>query len=112
MVKKDSVKKLHIYPQEDLNDSVEVMGTTQGLEALRDAINEALEWSNQSGEAQVKASDGEKYDIRVIQLNLPGTLKILPLPYTHPFNTAMWEHYWDSAKKIPSEIWNNIKNQD
>ena len=73
---KEDLGLLHIYAQEREHGSVWIVGTRIGLTALRDAIDQALKagagWTPSGYVAEghfVMASDGEGYDVRVIQDN-------------------------------------------
>ena len=67
---------LHIYAQVHEHDGAWIVGSRIGLTALRNAIDQALKdgsgWTASGYEAEgdyVMASDGEGYDVRVIQDN-------------------------------------------
>lgn len=54
---------LHIRPQLTYHAEATIVGTSDGLEALRDAVNAAL--AEGAGKATVFASDGEGYNLAV-----------------------------------------------
>lgn len=58
-----SYAQLHIYPQEFEHCDATIIGTRNGLLALRDAITEALEKGN--SEATLLQNDGEGYSLRL-----------------------------------------------
>lgn len=69
------VPGVHVYPQLMWHCTASIIGTREGIEAVRDAINEALA-KNDRASAEVMASDGEGYDliIEVIDEALFDTL--------------------------------------
>lgn len=68
---------LHIYGQHFYHTPATVRGNRQALEALRDAINAALEAKSGQARASVFAADGEGYGIDVHRVN---TMKALGTP--------------------------------
>mgnify|MGYP000704624513 CR=1 FL=1 len=54
---------LHIRPQNWSHDLVEMVGTSEGLEAAKAAIETAIQ--TKSGECCLYASDGEGYPLRI-----------------------------------------------
>lgn len=72
---------LHIYAQGAWHDSAYIVGTREGLHALRDAVNDALEMEGQSRSATVFTSDGEGFHVHVIRETEDGMLRYV-LPYT------------------------------
>lgn len=57
--------ELHIYGQKWWHDEVVILGTTQALKFIRDAINEALK-QNIGESDPVMTNDGEGYTVRVV----------------------------------------------
>jgi len=76
----DALPWLHIYGQSMWHDQASIVGTVAGLEALRDAINAAIERG--TGKATASVSDGEGYFIEVVRA--AGPTLMAPLPYTDP----------------------------
>lgn len=71
---KEDIKLLHIYAQDHEHDGAWIVGSKEGLIALRDAIDQAIQtgvgWTPSGYESRgVMATDGEGYDVRVIQDN-------------------------------------------
>ena len=77
-MEEDTTPYLHIYGQELWHDPATILGTLQGLVALREAITLALSRPDGIVEASVFASDGEEYAISV---RCVTTLKEYALPY-------------------------------
>lgn len=84
---------LHLYSPSGPHGEGWVAGNVEGLVALRNAIDKALEASTAA--AQVESSDGEEYTILVINTN-----KELSSPYTeygtsgsHPYQILGAEGY-------------------
>lgn len=57
--------KLHIYGQTYFHEHAFIVGNKEALEALRDAIDDALEVGSREGETTVATSDGEGYVLKV-----------------------------------------------
>jgi hypothetical protein len=72
MGKQDSTPWLHIVPQFSFHGEAEIRGSSDGLRALRDAIDAAL--SGGAGEATVFASNGEGYGVTIVRCNTVGAL--------------------------------------
>lgn len=68
----DTLEWLHIYGQFCWHSDANIRGTREGLTALRDAINDALETGE--GKAAVVASDGEGYPVIVTRVNTCAAL--------------------------------------
>lgn len=59
------MKLLHIYGQVDEHSPVLIVGTSEALVALRDALSQAITDPQVRTNVAVMASDGEFYDVRV-----------------------------------------------
>lgn len=68
----DTYNFLHIYGQYAPHCFATIRGTRQGLEALRDAIEDAIE--SGSGTASVIPSDGESYRVEIYRVGTLGAL--------------------------------------
>lgn len=62
---RDDTPWLHIRSQFTYHAEAEIRGTREGLTALRDAVNEALEGG--VGEGRAYASDGEGYGLFIVR---------------------------------------------
>jgi len=71
---------LHLYAQDMQHDPAAIVGTREGLEALRDAITRALD-TGQPASAPAMTDDGEHYGAVVVPVT-PAQMDGLPLPYT------------------------------
>lgn len=60
---------MHVYPQTYPHSSPLIRGNRKALEALREAIDDALGTRGKEGGAKVFARDGEGYTVRVIQVS-------------------------------------------
>lgn len=77
------MKLIHIYPQESWHMDAYIVANREGLQALKEAIDEALDRENAEVEAFV--SDGEGYEIEIILNDSPwGSTfwKQVAVPYT------------------------------
>ncbi len=94
--------QVHIYGQPSWHDNAHVIGNRAGLEALRDAINDALRTGAQ--QAEVYATDGEGYGIKVVEL-ADAILDEMPLPYTDPEAREMVTKPWpDVVRRAVIEL--------
>ena len=70
---------IHIYAQKQFHDTAYIVGTPEGLKALRDAIDKAL-----GGEVdtclKTTTSDGEEYNLWVVTESFMWNF--LQMPYT------------------------------
>jgi hypothetical protein len=57
--------KLHIYGQSIWHDHAFIVGNTEALTALRDALDAALQPGAAVGEVSMFTSDGEGYELKV-----------------------------------------------
>lgn len=77
-----SIPWLHVYAQSRQHSPAKIRGTTEGLKALRDALNTAIEHGGKAtGEAQtspVYAWDGEGYVVEIQRVNVIDLLGSLP----------------------------------
>jgi hypothetical protein len=110
------IKLLHIYPQYQWHCEAYIVGNTEALTELRDALNRAIE----SGKAEttgkkdgVFVSDGEGYDVVVIPVNEPWeseTWNKLMYPYSDPIasgyviNEKGEETGWGKDRIHPAEL--------
>ena len=96
-----SMNLLHIYAQEAWHDDAFIVGNRLGLEALRDAISEALEKGRARADAYV--TDGEGYEIKILCEDLEWKEDFwnnLSLPYTdEPAKDAR------PNREVPWDIW-------
>lgn len=89
---------LHIYSQEAWHDDAFIVGNTEGLKALRDAINQALKRQSnrsQSVSGPVSVSDGEYYTTVIVKIDTDWQeeeWRELAVPYT-------WEHAKERNEK-------------
>lgn len=72
--------ELHLYPQAFWHGDAALVGTRKGLEALRDALNEALA-KDAPASAEMFAADGEGYTVHVIPAD-PDLMGRTRCPYT------------------------------
>lgn len=68
----DKAAWLHVYGQHFYHGPAMLRGNRAALEALRAAVDQALEAG--TGEAEVFASDGEGYHVQVHRVNTMATL--------------------------------------
>lgn len=96
----EASRTLHIYPQTSWHEEAWAVGNRAALEALRDAINRALE-SNKPEGVTMFANDGEGYRVLVVPLEDSDvdTLKLAyheePTPWQgrHPVEVVGTEEY-------------------
>ena len=92
---------LHIYAQEAWHDDAFIVGKRLGLEALRDAISEALEKGRARADAYV--ADGEGYEIKILCEDLEWKEDFwnnLSLPYTDELAKDARQD-----REVPYDIW-------
>lgn len=58
---------MHVYPQYFPHSEAMIRGNREALEALRDALNDAI--NTGEAEASVFASDGEGYGVKIYRTN-------------------------------------------
>jgi hypothetical protein len=76
----ESFPWLHLYAQGYEHSSASIMGTQQGLEALRDALDEAIRKGK--AKAEVFVRDGEGYHVEITRTSYQGMEKEY-LPYLY-----------------------------
>jgi hypothetical protein len=101
------MKLIHIYGQQFFHDDAFIIGTREGLTALRDAINEALE----KGRAvtEVFVNDGEGYDI-CIALNDSNCLSPFWNKLAVPYADEMASEKREDALQ-PRSIWRELSGE-
>lgn len=74
--------KTHIYAQQDSHGEAYLVGDTESLKSLRDAIDRAL--AKDSSSFETSSEDGEGYNVLIVKLeeNDPKWDDLL-LPYPH-----------------------------
>lgn len=88
----DGTAVLHIIAQSWNHQPAAIVGTREGLEALRDAITRALD-TGASQSAQSMACDGEGYSAVVVPVT-PAQMDEVPLGYTDPdFGKPDWPRW-------------------
>ena len=80
---------LHIYAQDVWHDEAFIVGNREGLEALRDALNKALE--NPFSTARCFVNDGEGYACYIAECKDEQKLDLLAVPYTDQIATEQNE---------------------
>jgi hypothetical protein len=81
---------LHVYGQHCNHDTVKLVGTRRGLEALQRAINALISKSGDtkiSSTFQTFANDGEGYKV-IVEMVPAKQVDNMPAPYTHSINTG------------------------
>lgn len=86
---------LNIYPQPAWHDPAFIIGTVDGIEALRDACQQALN-SGESGAAEVMLGDGECYTL-LVAIQPSEAMPLLPTAYTEEMASDFRE---DAAKRL------------
>lgn len=71
---------LHLYAQAQNHDEAYVVGTPEGLKALRSALDAAI--ASGQGDADVLAADGEGYRLTIISKPNMDEMQPLQYPYT------------------------------
>ena len=93
---------LHVYPQEQWHDDAFIVGNRLGLEALRDAISEALLGKGRA-KTDAYVTDGEGYEIKILCEDLEWKEDFwnnLSFPYTdEPAKDAR------PNREVPWDIW-------
>jgi hypothetical protein len=74
--------KLHIYGQVYNHDHAFIVGNTEALTALREAIDAALETGSAVGTASSMAADREGYEVKVFREEDDSYWDKAKLPYT------------------------------
>lgn len=74
---------LNIYPQAAWHDPAFIVGSVGGIEALRDACQQALN-SGVSGAADVLLGDGEGYNL-LVAIQPSEAMPLLPTAYSEDF---------------------------
>lgn len=101
-------KVLHIFPQGSWHDEVMIAGNREGLLALKNAVEKALN-NERFGESHAFVNDGEGFTILVAQLH-PSEMDAFKVPYTDEHAKALkgqgtdpWDFFrpfvWGHAKK-------------
>lgn len=94
--------QVHLYGQPSWHEDAFVVGNRAGLEMLRRAIDDALRTGAQ--EAEVFATDGEGYGIKVVEL-ADAILDEMPLPYTAPEAKEMFAKPWPEVVREFIAAW-------
>ena len=107
------MKLLHLYSPYAQHCDGFIVGTPEGLKALRDAIDRALK--QQYAMTEAVCNDGEQYNIMVVGVVTDAIENRLVLPYTasyaktprvdvvHPHETLTNEMYHKLLKKQQEE---------
>lgn len=74
--------KLHVYSPSYFHDHAFIVGNKEALEALRDAIEAALETGSAVGETTASTADGEGFDLKVYREEDEEYWDKASLPYT------------------------------
>lgn len=94
--------QVHLYGQPIQHMDAHVIGNRAGLEALRDAITKAL--ATGAEEAEVYATDGEGYGIKVMELS-DAIMDDMSLPYTDPEAREMFAKQWPAVVREFLAAW-------
>lgn len=86
---------LNIYPQPAWHDPALIVGTTSGIEALRDACQRALD-NGTSSAADVLLGDGEGYSL-LVAIQPSEIMPLLPTAYTEDFAA---DHRDEAARRL------------
>lgn len=89
---------LHVYAQSDWHSESYIVGTTQSLKALRDAIDQALQ--DETGVTESMVNDGEGFDLVVACVDNLQEFDKLSVPYTSDVaqeHNAAAKDPWDMA---------------
>lgn len=97
----------HIYGQHSWHSPVRIQGTRKALEAIRDAIEAALE-TGMDGEARnLFSTDGEGYSVDV-QIRNYEFLEETYLPYIAPYaggiGAALMHHEQEVNRKFDEQV--------
>lgn len=98
---------VHLYGQPSWHDDAHIIGNRAGLEALRDAIDAALR--SGAEEAEVYATDGEGYGIKVVELS-DTLMDEMPLPYTDPEAREMFAKPWPKVVMDFMRQWDRYRH--
>jgi len=97
-------KLLHIYGPVCPRAEAIIVGTKEGLEALREAIDTAL--ASASAARMFTASDKDRYPVVVLQVE-EDAVSFLPVPYiAHPYQDGdkyRWESLLVTSEKVRHE---------
>lgn len=86
--------ELHAYSQDSWHDDLVVAGDEEGLKALRNAIDEALQEGH--GQSGVFVNDGEGYRALVLRKD---NLDDLPVPYDAEYAEEFADERWANLRK-------------
>lgn len=80
---KEEPALLHVFGPAFWHDTLRIIGNKDGLTALRDAIDVALKEGYHYGDSPATTSDGEYFDIQVLNYDKPRSAwNLVTLPYT------------------------------
>lgn len=77
----DGTEWLHLFAQPQWHFEASIVGTRKGIEALRDALNRALDDADGVASAEVFANDGEGYGVNVYVVTF-AEMDRMQQPYT------------------------------
>lgn len=112
------MKLLHVYGQDHEHEDVFVVGNTEGLQALRDAIDRALAKQDNVDADLVFAGDGEGYMVFAIVNNAEwdeARWQKLALPYSDDMYhyasqsfVPIESHHVPYHGLVPAEVYRNL----
>ena len=98
---------LNIYPQPAWHDPALIVGTVGGIEALRDACQQAID-NGVSGAVDVLLGDGEGYSL-LVAIQPSEVMPLLPTAYTEDFASDNRE---EAARRLGEILSALIREQE
>lgn len=107
---------LHLYGQGQWHGDAYIIGNTEGLKALRDAIDRALNEERGASSLSAFVNDGEGFYTGVVKIDKPEDFDRLAVPYNDEIaqdhrGEAIWPWQIKRAVDVVQEQYDQLRSQ-